>query len=111
MGVLNDLKKTGITVSDITSQYWCELQMEYNYRYGQKITRAMKEGKAMHAELEDEVNVPILLQPRSYPDSLYKNLYTSLEAIGTFIASSCLRNSSVSCILSVLYAASKFWNP
>lgn len=77
---MSDLKKSSISVSDIASQYWCELQMENNYRYGQKITKAMKEGRVIHEELEEEVNIPIMLQPKSYPDSLYKILYTSLEA-------------------------------
>ncbi len=81
MSVLSDLHKNGISVSDIASQYWCELQMENNYRYGQKITKAMKGGKEIHAELEEETNVPIILQPKSYPDALYKNLYTSLEGM------------------------------
>ncbi len=81
MSVLSDLHKSGLSVSDLASQYWCELQMEYNYKYGQKITRAMKGGKEIHEELENEVNIPIILQPKSYSDALYKNVYTSLEAI------------------------------
>jgi len=55
--------------------------MEFNYRYGQKIFKEMKEGKAIHEELENEVNVPIILQPKSYSDALYKSIYTSLEAL------------------------------
>ncbi|MDE1871026.1 MAG: PD-(D/E)XK nuclease family protein [Candidatus Micrarchaeota archaeon] len=81
MSVLSELHKTNIRVSDIASQYWCERQMEYNYRYGQKITSEIKEGKTIHEELENEVNVPIILQPKSYADALYKRVYTSLVAI------------------------------
>jgi len=55
--------------------------MEYNYKYGQKITAAMKSGKTIHEELESEINVPIILQPKSYPDALYKIVYTSVEAL------------------------------
>lgn len=55
--------------------------MEYNYRYGQKITSQIKEGKNIHEELENEVNVPIILQPKSYADALYKRVYTSYMAL------------------------------
>ncbi len=81
MSVLNDLHKSSIRVSDITAQYWCERQMEFNYKYGQKITKEIKEGKVIHEELESEVNVPIILQPKNYADALYKTIYTSAEAL------------------------------
>lgn len=81
MSVLSDLHKSSIRVSDIASQYWCERQMELNYKYGQRITREIKEGKTIHEELENEANVPIILQPKNYADALYKTIYTSLEAL------------------------------
>lgn len=81
MSVLSDLHKNNIRVSDIASQYWCERQMEYNYKYGQKITWEIKEGKTIHEELESEVNIPIILQPKNYADALYKIIYTSVEAL------------------------------
>lgn len=55
--------------------------MEYNYKYGQQITKEIKKGKSIHDELESEVNVPIILQPKSYSDALYKSVYTSFMAI------------------------------
>ncbi len=55
--------------------------MEYNYRYGRKITAQIKEGRAIHEELENETNVPIILQPRNYPDALYRDLYRSYMAL------------------------------
>ena len=55
--------------------------MEYNYRYGRKITAQIKEGRAIHEELEGETNVPIILQPRNYPDALYRDLYRSYMAL------------------------------
>jgi exonuclease V len=81
LSVLNDLHKNNIRVSDIASQYWCERQMELNYKYGHKITKEIKEGKTIHEELENEVNVPIILQPKNYADALYKTIYTNVEAL------------------------------
>ena len=81
MSVIEALHKSSIRVSDIASQYWCERQMEYNYKYGKKITAEIKEGRLIHEELEGEVNVPIILQPKGYADALYKGLYTSYMAL------------------------------
>ena len=55
--------------------------MEFNYKYGKKITAAIKAGTSLHEELEGEVNVPIILQPTGYADFLYKSLYTSYMAL------------------------------
>jgi exonuclease V len=55
--------------------------MEYNAKYGQKITKEIKKGTAIHDELESEVNVPIILEPKNYADALYKTVYTSFEAV------------------------------
>jgi exonuclease V len=55
--------------------------MELNYLYGSKITKEIKQGKAIHAEMEEAVNVPIELNPTSYPDVVYKILYTSTSAL------------------------------
>lgn len=81
MSILSELHKSSIRVSDIAAQYWCERQMEYNYKYGQKITKEIKKGKVIHEELENDVNVPIILQPKNYADALYKTIYTSTEAL------------------------------
>ena len=55
--------------------------MEYNYRYGKRITEQIKGGKLIHEELEEEANVPIILQPKSYADAIYKKLYESCVAL------------------------------
>ena len=60
--------------------------MELNYIHGAKITAEIKKGRALHEELENETNVPIVLMPKSYADVMYKMIYTSLccQASGTF---------------------------
>ena len=55
--------------------------MEYNYKYGKRITEQIKGGRAIHEELENETNVPVILEPRSYADAMYKNLYESCMAL------------------------------
>ncbi|MEM0149591.1 MAG: hypothetical protein QXW10_01705 [Candidatus Micrarchaeaceae archaeon] len=75
------LHKSSISITDIASQYWCEKQMELNYIYGKRISSAIRQGKALHEELEEQVNIPIILQPKGYPDALYRSLYTSYMAV------------------------------
>ncbi|MCL5114924.1 MAG: exonuclease V [Candidatus Marsarchaeota archaeon] len=81
MDALKRLKKASIRASDIASQYWCEKQMELNYLYGQKITAEIRKGRQIHGALESETNIPIILMPKSYADSFYKGLFTSLMAL------------------------------
>ena len=57
--------------------------MEYNYRYGRRITEEIKGGRLIHEELEEETNVPVILQPKNYADAIYKNLYQSHVALGS----------------------------
>jgi len=78
---MEKLHKGSISITDIASQYWCEKQMELNYIYGKRINNAIRQGKAIHEELEEQVNIPIILQPKSYPDALYRSLYTSYMAV------------------------------
>lgn len=59
--------------------------MELNYLKGPKITAEIRKGRSMHEDMEGETNVPIILQPKSYADFLYKSLYTSYQAIETLI--------------------------
>jgi CRISPR/Cas system-associated exonuclease Cas4 (RecB family) len=81
LSVLSDLKKTGLSVSDIASAYWCERQMELNYRFGKKITAEIKAGRAVHEKLEEDINVPIMLEPTTWPDKMFKMIYTSYLAV------------------------------
>lgn len=82
MSVLTMLNKKSIRVTDIASQYWCERQMELRYLYGdKKKTIEEKKGTLLHEMLENETNVPVLLEPKSYADYIYKTLYTNSIAL------------------------------
>ncbi len=81
MNALDRLHKRSIRVTDFASQYWCERQMELRYLYGEKVSAEVKKGAQIHEILENEVNVPILLEPKSYSDYVYKILYTNHVAL------------------------------
>lgn len=59
--------------------------MEYQYVYGERITKEIKKGKEIHKEMEEETNVPIVLMPKNYDDYMYKVLYTSVVALETLV--------------------------
>ncbi|MCL4404628.1 MAG: exonuclease V [Candidatus Marsarchaeota archaeon] len=83
MDALERLGKKSIRATDIAAQYWCEKQMELNYLKGPEITKEILKGKEIHEELENEANVPVVLQTKSYADFMYKSLYTTCEALET----------------------------
>lgn len=80
-GVLSRLGKSSILVTDIANQFWCERQMEYNYLYGKKYTKYMAQGKQLHEALQDEVYVPLTIEPVSYEDYLYKTAYENYRSL------------------------------
>jgi exonuclease V len=80
LNALERIHRSNISVTDIAAQYWCEKQMELNHVHGARITKEIREGRAMHEHMENVVNEQITLQPKSYPDSLFKNLYSSYKA-------------------------------
>ncbi|MGC8730360.1 MAG: PD-(D/E)XK nuclease family protein [Candidatus Micrarchaeia archaeon] len=77
VNVLERLHLRSIRISDIASQYWCEKQMELKHLFAQKKNEYMKEGTLLHEALEEEVNIPVVMEPKTYADSLYKSIYTS----------------------------------
>lgn len=95
MDAMSRLHKSAIRVTDIAGQYWCERQMELYHLYGRDITKGIKIGKKMHEELENETNVPVVLEPRNYADYLYKELYTGVSAINTLHKSGITREISI----------------
>ncbi len=79
--VLARLGKSGISVTDIASQYWCERQTELNYIYGKTQTDTMKKGNEIHEELHKPLYVKLEAQPVNYADFLYKVGYEGYSAL------------------------------
>jgi hypothetical protein len=80
-GVLKKLGKSSILVTDIANQFWCERQMEYNYLYGKKYTKEMAQGKQLHSELQEEVYIPLTIEPVTYEDVMYKIAYEDYRSL------------------------------
>ncbi|MGC8710485.1 MAG: PD-(D/E)XK nuclease family protein [Candidatus Micrarchaeia archaeon] len=73
--ILGKLGKSSILATDIASQFWCEKQMELNYIYGKRYTKAMAKGTKIHEELQAQTYVPLAIEPINYTDYLYKEGY------------------------------------
>lgn len=82
-GVLEKLGKSSILVTDIANQFWCERQMECNYLYGKKYTKEMTKGKQLHSELQNEVYIPLTIEPVTYEDFLYKTAYENYRSLSS----------------------------
>jgi exonuclease V len=80
-GVLKKLGKSSILVTDIANEFWCERQMECNYLYGKKYTKEMAKGTAVHAELQNEVYVPLAIEPVTYEDYMFKTAYENTQSL------------------------------
>ncbi len=80
-GVLKKLGKSSISVTDVANQFWCERQMEYNCLYGKKYTKEMAKGKAIHNELQNEVFIPLTIEPVTYGDYMFKTAYENHRSL------------------------------
>ncbi len=82
---LERLHKSGITATDIATQFWCERQMELNCLHKPAPTKAMQSGARMHDAWQAAVYVPLTVEPRNYPDVLYKIAYENYTTIRTLL--------------------------
>jgi exonuclease V len=94
-GVLQKLRKSSISVTDIANQFWCERQMEYNYMYGKKYTKYMERGKQLHEMLQNEVYVPLTIEPVTYADVMYKISYENYGSLLSLVQKGVCRELSV----------------
>ncbi len=83
--VLQKLNKKSISAKDIANQFWCEKQMELYYTHPAKMTYAMEQGTAIHGKMQEEVYVPLTVEPIAWPDRLYKSAYENLATLNTLL--------------------------
>jgi exonuclease V len=89
--VLKKLGKSSILVTDVANQFWCEKQMELNYLFGKKFTKTMAQGKKLHEELQNEIYVPLTIEPVTYEDYLYKTAYENYGSLKSLKANKICR--------------------
>lgn len=82
---LERLHKSSISVKDISSQFWCEKQMELRYTHPKTANAKMERGTKLHQGLQVEVFVPLTLEPASYADRMYKTAYENIMSLNTLM--------------------------
>ncbi|KAK5115726.1 hypothetical protein LTR62_000815 [Meristemomyces frigidus] len=77
--------KKCLSVTDLTSPAWCELQYSYNLsKYGRvKRTKAMKQGSSVHKKLEEQVHTEVPVEVVSKEDRFGLRLWNVIEGIRT----------------------------
>ena len=69
--------------------------MELNYIYGQKFTKEMAKGRKIHEALQDEVYVPLAIEPVTYRDYMYKTAYENVMSLRSLKANGVCREMRV----------------
>ena len=77
-GILEELNKSSVTVTDIANQSWCEYKVFLSCTQKEGQTKAMRIGEAIHMNLQKEVYKELTVEPVNYPDVFYKNAYENI---------------------------------
>jgi len=81
MNLILEYRPYGIAVTDLSSQLWCEKQLEFSLEKGRLKTEEMKKGGERHQDLHEEVAVLIKVQPQSLEDHVALRLHNSLVGL------------------------------
>ena len=77
--------KKALSVTDLVSPAWCELQYFYTLsKHGRKRrTPAMKQGSKVHQELEDEVHITVPIEVTKIEDSWGLRIWNIIQGLRT----------------------------
>ncbi|PNS16084.1 Exonuclease V [Sphaceloma murrayae] len=89
--------KKPMSVTDIVSPSWCELQYFYSLsKYGRvKQTPAMKQGSSVHKELEEEVHVAVPIETVTREDMFALRIWNIIQGLRTLRATGMTREFEV----------------
>ena len=84
-GILEELNKSSVTVTDIANQSWCEYKVYLSCTQKEEQTKAMRIGETIHANLQKEVYKELTVEPVTYPDIFYKNAYENIMTMNSIV--------------------------
>ncbi|KAF2115177.1 exonuclease V a 5' deoxyribonuclease-domain-containing protein [Lophiotrema nucula] len=89
--------KKPLSVTDLVSPAWCELQYYYNLSHFGRVprTRQMKQGSKIHKTLEDEVHEIVPVQVKSKEDRFGLNLWNTIQGLRTLKATGMTRELKI----------------
>ena len=77
VNLIQEYRPHGIAVTDLSSQLWCEKQLEFSLDKGRKETTEMKAGKNRHRELHEEIAILVKVEPKTLVDSIALRLHNA----------------------------------
>jgi exonuclease V len=95
MNLILEYRPYGIAVTDLSSQLWCEKQLEFSLEKGRVKTEEMKKGGERHQDLHEEIAVLIKVQPQSLEDHVALRLHNSLVGLTRLLTQGMTREVSV----------------
>jgi len=95
MNLILEYRPYGIAVTDLSSQLWCEKQLEFSLERGRVKTEEMKDGKTRHQDLHEEIAVLIKVQPQSLEDHVALRLHNCFVGLTRLVAEGMTREIPV----------------
>jgi len=74
-------RPNGIPVTNLSSQLWCEKQLEFSLEFGRIETGGMQKGKERHQDLHEEVADLVAVEPKSLEDNIGLRLHNCLVGL------------------------------
>jgi len=75
VNLIQEYRPYGIRITDLSSQLWCEKQLEFSLEKGKKETEVMSKGKERHTELHEEIATLVEVEPKTIADHVALKLY------------------------------------
>ncbi|KAF2213496.1 hypothetical protein CERZMDRAFT_39160, partial [Cercospora zeae-maydis SCOH1-5] len=90
-------KHRALTVTDLVTPAWCELQYWYSLtKYGKiKRTPAMKQGSKIHKQIEEETQIEVPVSTTTKEDRFGVNLWNMIQGLRALRATGLTRELSV----------------
>lgn len=81
MNLILKYKPYGISVTDLSTQLWCEKQLEFSLERGRVKTQEMQKGGDRHQDLHKEIAILVKVEPKSIEDFVALKLHNCLVGL------------------------------
>ena len=81
MNLMQKYRPKGISVTDLSSQLWCEKQLWFSLERGRLIRKEMERGAERHKDLHEEIAVLTKVEPKTDEDRVALMLHNTLVGI------------------------------
>lgn len=95
MNLIQKYRPSGIAVTDLTAQLWCEKQLEFSLKHGRKKTQEMQKGKDRHQDLHEEITVLVPVKLKSIEDHIALRLHNCLVGLTRLLKKGMTRETPI----------------